>query len=365
MTRRLWLAFLPVALSALLIGTPALAQGDTRPTQMIFTAEYTLSAGEIVPGNLVVVAQQITLEQGSRVEGDVALVGDTIAVNGEVTGELTALGTRITLGNTAHVRSDAVLCAADSITRMPDARVVGAYRPACEDLGAVWNAVVPLAFDPSRWEWGEFSPQTWDWGGLSGFDAAGAGPTAADRLLFSAGLSLVIGAGAALCALFAPFRVRRVSEAALNAPLATFGIGVLSLLIAGAISLVMILSLLLIVTFCLLPLLWLGWAVLALMMLLGWTAIGLPTGAWIMSRLHIRRVSPMVTASLGSMILTFALGLLMLSIWTMPLYLLIGGVVGAWGLGAAILTRLGGQTYPQDIRTRLSAGVHDARAQGV
>lgn len=57
--------------------------------------------------DLVIFASTIALVEGSVVEGDAALVGNTIAVNGRISGELSATASQIVVGERARIDGDA------------------------------------------------------------------------------------------------------------------------------------------------------------------------------------------------------------------------------------------------------------------
>lgn len=344
--RTAWLFALLILLVALPAG-PVLAQEGERP-QVIITDHYLLADGEQVAGSIVVVAETVTLETGSIITGDVALVGGAVTVQGTVQGELTVLGEDIVLADGAYVNGNVFVCA-DAIHRQHNAHITGSYEPGCEEIGSLLGTVVPMAFDASRWQFddGEFDLAEWRQRlGVPSDIQPGDILTLRDRIFGVIGSVLLAGGMAALFTLISPLRLRRVSDAALSAPLSTAGVGVLSLVVAVGITVLVGFSLVLLVTFCLVPFVGLGWVALAIMLMLGWAAISLPFGAWFLARLGVRRVSPVAAGAVGAMLVAAVSGLLALTIWTLPLYLLVVTLLVSWGLGAVILTRFGGQTYP-------------------
>ncbi|MBN2469798.1 MAG: hypothetical protein JXN59_03650 [Anaerolineae bacterium] len=333
------LAFLPVGVS--------LAQGTGRPL-VIFTDHYLLGEADRVDGSLVVVAQTITLESGSVITGDAALLGNAITVEGEIRGELTTLGEDVVLADGSHIEGSVFLCA-DAIHRQHNAHINGSYQPGCEQIGSLLQEVVPVAFDSSRWQWeeGEFSLADWrERMGVTEHVSTVQSLTFGQRMAGMLGVALLAGAFSAMFTLIVPLRLRRVSDAALSAPLTTVGVGLLSLVVAGGVTGLVVLSLVLVITFCLVPFVGLGWVILGVMLLLGWAAISLPFGAWFLARLGVRRVSPVAAATVGALLVAGISGLLALTLWTTPLYILVMLLLASWGLGAVVLTRLGGQIYP-------------------
>lgn len=358
MNRMKWRTGWGVALLVVLLLLPVgmvLAQDGERP-QVIFTDHYLLSDGDLVDGSIIVVAQTVTLEAGSVVTGDAAFLGNAVTVQGTVQGELTALGEDIVLADGADIQGNAFVCA-DAIHRQTDARIGGSYEPGCEEIGSLLGQVVPAAFNASQWQWDEGEFNIAEWRAQLGVPEdlkPGEILSLSDRIFGVIGSVLLAGGMAALFTLIIPLRLRRVSDAALSAPLSTAGVGLLSLVVATGITVLVGFSLVLLITFCLVPLVGLGWVVLAVMLMLGWAAISLPFGAWFLARLGVRRVSPVAAGSVGAMLVAAVSGLLALTIWTLPLYLLLVTLLMSWGLGAAILTRFGGQTYPNP-RAKMSA----------
>ncbi len=361
MTLRKAVALILLAAGLLLAAGITLAQGGdaVASPRLVFTEHYVLSAGQTVAESLVVVARTITLEAGSVINGDAALVGQQVTVHGEVHGELAILADEVVLMESAELDGNVRLCSGQ-IYRARNIRLGGAYSVDCQQLGGLLSQVIPLALDPANWHWEADSAntilQTWHWSRLSDLeDLRPAGQlTPAERLLINTVLALTAGALASLFTLMIPRRLRRISEAALGAPLAAEGIGLLSLIILGAVTGLVVLSLVLLVTFCLVPLVGLAWVVLIVAMVIGWAAISLPVGVWFLDALGVRRINPLLAACLGGVLLTFGIGLLGISVWTMPLYALVAFLLGAWGLGAVVLTRFGGQAYPASGRIRAS-----------
>ena len=340
-----------VALLALAGLGGALAQPPAVQAQggPIFTDNYVLEAGQTIEGDLFVVAQSVTLDESSHVTGSAVLLSDSITVLGTVDGSLSALGNHVVLGPDAAIGSNVTVCADTVFQR--GAAIGGDFNRNCEQLGGLVGDALPAAFDPSRWEWGGVSLRDFvrDRFGTPPLEAINDVP-AQDRLAANFGVALFLAAVAALVTLMIPYRLRRVSDALLSAPISTTVIGITSLVSAGAVSGLWLISLVLILPLCLLPLIGLGWIALALMFVVGWTALSLPAGAWLLAHLNVRRISPVAAASVGAFLLAFGSGLLAISPWTTLLYLIVILFVGSWGLGAVVMTRFGGQRYPNPTR---------------
>ncbi len=339
--------FLPVALTfaALALLLPAAVRAQGGPG-VVLTDRYVLDEGQVIEGDLLVAAPVIILQAGSRVTGNVALLGETIIVQGQVGGCLAVLSDSVTLGAGASIGSDASLCA-DSIRRDDRAVIGGVYSASCDRVGDLIGEVAPLAFDPSRWTWRNFDPAAWDLGRfhwMENIQPPQVSP--AQRLGLGIAWALGIGGLASLYALIFPQSLRRISDAALSAPIASGGVGLLALVLSVVISGVVAVSLILIVTVIFVPLAALLWLALIMLMLIGWAAFGLPTGTWLLARFGVRRASPMAATAIGTTLLTLLLGLLCISDVGGLLACGVVTLLGSWGMGAAILTQLGRYRYP-------------------
>lgn len=345
---------LGLALLAALLALP-LAAGAQGDSGVVITDRYILREGEQVAGDLVVMARTIILQHGSRVAGNAALLGETVTAQGVVEGDLAILGDRVTLADGMQAGGDVTLCGG-RIVRDTRVQIAGEYNASCSRVGDLLRGVAPLAFDPSHWEWEQLEPSDWHWERFDFLPAIQPPQVSpVERLAANVGWSLAMGAVAALVALVAPVRLRRMSDAALTSPVTTGLVGLLSLVVAAAVSVLVILSLVLVVTLCLVPLLGLAWLGLALLIVVGWAALSLPVGAWFLALINVQRVSAVAAATVGAILLAFATGLLTMSNWTLLLYAAIGLVLTGWGLGAVVLTRLGGQAYPNPLPARRGA----------
>lgn len=350
-----------IAVLAAFVLPAAVAQAQGGP---VFTEYYLLQSGERADG-LFVAGRTITLDAGSHVTGDALLIADVITLRGDISGEVVALGRSIVLDEEASIGGDAALCA-QAITDH-GALIEGELSRNCEGMGAALGGILPPSFDPTRRDWGDFDLNAFleEHLGENSLDLS-LGGTPLQRFGAGIGISLLAAALSALTMIVIPYRVRRVSDALLAAPVPTLVVGLATMLAAGAVTGLVIISLVLVVTFCLVPVVGLGGIGLALLAVLGWSGMGLPVGVWLMHQANVRRFNPIVVASLGSFALTFAVHLLAISAWTLALYLLVGLGLTSWGLGAAVLTRGGGQRYPIPIRSvsaRRDSGEAPAQAR--
>jgi hypothetical protein len=149
------------------------------------------------------------------------------------------------------------------------------------------------------------------------------------RGLNALGTALVLALLALLVVSLWPKPTGLVANTVWRSPAASFGVGLLTLLVVAG------LVVLLIITICLSPLLALATAV---AWLFGWIALGWLVGRRLLAALKAKNVAPVWEAGLGVFLITL-LGAVPCIGWLVWL------VGGAFGLGAVVLTRFGSQRY--------------------
>ena len=147
--------------------------------------------------------------------------------------------------------------------------------------------------------------------------------------------SFILAALAVLVVIFWPKTTSRVASTVIGQPLATGGIGLLTLVVGP------ILLLLLMITVCLIPVSIIGILILVVSVVFGWIALGLEVGKRLAIALN-QEYQPVVMAGLGTLVLSLVVnGINFIPCvgWLAPF------VVSAVGLGGVILSRFGTQTY--------------------
>lgn len=305
------IVLLLIILAALFIPQAALAQGPGGD-EFVFGGTYTLAEGETLDGNLYVFGGIATLENRSIVNGDIILAGGTLQVRGEVRGDITATGGLINLDDTAVVRGDVSAFAAH-VNRAQGARVDGSLNTGLTGPfrfvvpGGVRVPSVQLHFDP-----------LWD-------------------TLWFLFRSFMWAAVAVLVVLFLPRNTERTAQAAVNQPLISFGLGLLTAVVAPLLLVVIA------ITIIGIPLTLLGALLLAIAWGFGLIALGTEVGKRL-AQLFNQEWALAVAAGVGTFLLILvsngASRLVPCVGWLVP------AAVGMLGLGAVLLTRLGTQTYP-------------------
>jgi len=286
-----------------------------------FDDAFRLGAGEELDGDRFWVGSRLVFEPESRVRGDMTLIGDEVIVGGLVDGSLTVVASSFTLGDAARVTGDLTYCADRAVVE-PGAQVLGALQ---EECAAGNRATLDRLIGEGRDRWA---------------------PGFLTRLLGTFGRTLFLSAIAALGMVLFPTSLRRMSGSVLRAPLASAGIGCLTLVAAVGISAVYALSLILVVPLLILPLFLLAWLALGLALLVGWAAFAFPVGGWVLRRAGLTPQPPMVQAAAGGLVLGLAVMIWDLLWFTGWIGFLLSTIISAIGLGAVILTRLGTRPYP-------------------
>lgn len=73
------------------------------PDVYVVGGSYIIRAGDVLPGNLRAVFAQVTVEQGARVTGDILSVSSALDLGGGVGGEVLAVGSDVTVRQTARL----------------------------------------------------------------------------------------------------------------------------------------------------------------------------------------------------------------------------------------------------------------------
>jgi hypothetical protein len=310
-----WLAVLAILL------VPGPVQAKSPADDIIVGGTFTLHSGETYNGDLVSLGGKITLEEGSTVDGNVVVIGGSLQVAGRVTENMASIGGSIHLSATAVIDGD-LACIGGEPEMDEGAKVVGKVKSVAGVTFPVDFSVLVQPTEISQWV-NQIGIRNLFW----------ANPLfEATAFLFRV---LIFSAIAVLIVMFLPKQTERIAGVLMRNPVPSFLVGLLTMMIAGAVSIILI------ITICLSPAGLLGLAILFASTLLGWTAIGLEVGKAV-ATLFRQQLHPAAVAGIGTMVLTFLAG----AVWYFPC---VGGILVlmalSFGLGAVVLTRFGGQPY--------------------
>jgi len=210
MKRQLWIVLI-VFVILFGLATPAYAD-DGRNGRIIFGDNVVVKADEVIEGDLVAFGGNVTLEEKSRVLGDLVAFGGNVSIAGEVTGDAVAIGGNVVLKSTAFIGKDLAVIGG-RIDRAEGATVRGDTITSNMWRGTTpW--VGPIPFRPGT-PLGRFDPFAFTFNVIK----------ALMTMLVFAVLAML------LAALF-PAPTDRVKETIRQAPAFSFGIGLLSLIVA-------------------------------------------------------------------------------------------------------------------------------------
>lgn len=317
-------------------------------------SDYRLS--DTFEGDLVILAKTIVLEPGSRITGSASLIADSIVVGGLIEGNLTTLSDQLQLASGAHVAGSALLAGdtitiagqvggsvevtSDSLTISPDTEVSGTLMP-CVDTLTGGDSLTLTDCEASR----SFAPVEMLIGLRSQsvtLDAMQfAAPGNALLLLILSSLTMV-GFSTLTVTMF-PRQISHIEEAIRSRPRSLVGAGFATfLLIIGlCAALVMLLAFLPPLGLLLLPVYFVFGLLLLALVVAGLVTLSMVLGDWLMARFGRVSAPPLITVVVGSLVLSSALTLIVL----LPFGFLIGAaalaLVSSVGVGAALFTRLG------------------------
>jgi hypothetical protein len=281
------------------------ADGDRTAT----TGDLILKPGDVVEHNAIALLGNIEVPVGATVKNDVHALNGNITIAGTVDHDVIATNGDVTLSSTARVGHD-VQVINGTLNREPGAQVGGNVRES--------TAPAP---DEDR-----------EVGGILGLIA---------RLFGNLGLGLVFVVLGTLLVLVAARPVERVVTALEIAPWPAAGVGIVTgVFLVPVLALVSLVLVITIVGILVLPFLWLAvgvaWAA-------GLTVMGLWTGR------RLAESGRLPAAANGSLLVTAACGmaalagvLALLSAIVPWLGTLVTYFVGFVGLGAGLLSRIGG-----------------------
>lgn len=292
--------FLPL-LAALLLLTGC--EGQTFYQGSLVTGDrHVLSAGETLPGELLITEGEFVLEEGAALEGSLYVLGGSVRIDGTVRGSVSLFLGALALGETAVIEGTLNISGGE-LMQDPAATIQGAI---------TYGAEGQLDTLPEG-----------DRGLLSGVS-----------VFWLVAQGVLVAALGGLLAQFAPRRLARAAEAVRRYPVASGAMGLLLFIVGPALLVFMALTVLLI------PLTVLGILAGLLLVASGWCATGAVLGDWLAGR--VRRSLPYTLSTFaGTLVVVVASGLLLV----LPLGALAFFPLAAAGVGAVALTRFGYVTF--------------------
>jgi hypothetical protein len=274
---------------------------------------FRLEADESYRGGQHLVVVNVDLERDSRVRGDMGITAaDEVNIDGHVDGDLTVVAKKLTIGADAQISGDLNYClVGDSDLQIDEAAVIWGEVRECND------ATLQVTLSSNR------------------------SANYFLRFVGNVALSLIVGLLAALGTIFFPGQLAVIRRTAYRQRWTSVGLGVLTLIVAMGLFSLWRLSLAIVVPIILAPGVVVGGLALMVMAGAGMISVAQPPGRWLMRRLRLGEQIPIVSSTVGSVLLTFAI----LSFRIVPalgfITALLMAVLASWALGAALLTRAG------------------------
>ncbi len=306
----------------LLVPTQSVSAQGLFDGPVIFGGSYTVEGGETLNGDLVVFGGVILVEEGALVTGSVVLIGGTLTINGEVEGDVVAVGGAASLGENAIVHGDLATAGA-SLHREEGSIVEGETIYNTPGFSSDVDPFIPvIPAIPGAPEM-PFVPNT---------------PVVVHTnplwtILGVFGRSLAMGLLAMLVALFLAEPTRRVGQAVIDQPAVAGGLGFLTVFVAPLAILVLAL------TIILAPIAILAVLLFLVAILYGWIALGIEVGERFTKMLKQEWALPL-SAGFGAFLLTLisaSVELIPCIGWLMPF------IIGTLALGGVIMSRFGSQ----------------------
>jgi len=313
MTRLRLITVLLVLVACLGLAMPVLAEGTDEPLTYL-AEDYVLSSGETYVGDILVIAGTATLEEGSILEGTLALIGGEATIAGFVDGDVIAMGGAVGLDSTAEITGD--LAAVGALRRHAGAIVHGTVIEGAEDSDAL-SKLSELAEERQ-------------------LDVASP-PTAMATVMNLARLLItfiaVVGVSILVTVLL-PENTHSIGQVMTQSALLSLAVGVVTLLLTAVV-------LPLLVIICIgIPIALFLLLALVVVSILGWATAGRLVGCRVLGWVGSEEGRPAVVTLLGVGLLT-ALSMVPCLGWALAVLAL------SWGIGAVILSRLGTRSDAQ------------------
>ncbi len=301
---------------SVVLPTTVFAAGNN-DDKVIFGGNYTLEEGETLNGDLVVFGGNVILETDSTINGDTVVFGGNVTSNGTINGNLVALGGIVTLGSAAQINGDLTVVGS-SYEQDPNARITG---------NIVTEDSVPFDFQLPK-NLGLFQ------GTFPRFQLNQL-PFVSPAWFF---FRVLIWTGlAVLIALFIQDQAAVINRAAFSEPIMSAVVGLGVILVAPLVLIALI------ITILLSPVSLVGIFALIAAWVVGLVSVSIEVGRRLSRAMNLTWSVPLM-AALGMFILVLffnGFNQLVPCVGWLPKFML-----GAWVIGAVVLTRFGTHAYP-------------------
>ncbi len=305
-----------IVLLTFALPTPAFAS-ESSDGRVVLGGTYRLESGEILDGDLAVIGGAAYLEEESRVTGSVLVLGGNLEVYGQIDGDVIIVGGNTNLGPAALIRGDVATLGGN--VNAGTAQIEG-------EVISGTDFAIPYDFKNFEFNFDQFAVPVMPNLAMS-IEA---------RVISYLFMSFLMTAIAVMVVLFWPKPTRTAAEVVITKPAAAGGMGLLTIFV------VMPVLTLLVITVCLIPVSLFGLLVFGLAWVFGIVVLGYEVGNRLEKVLN-QDFQPVLSAGLGTLVLSLVVG----GVAFIPcIGFLFSLLVGAFGLGAVLLTRFGTRTYP-------------------
>jgi hypothetical protein len=286
-----------------------------QPGKLVAGGTYTLQSGETLNEDLTVIGGNVTLEDDSTVNGNIALTAGTMNISGTVNGDIVVTSATLSLLSGAEVNGKITLAA--GVLNRDGSAIVNGEIEESGNIPMVETRPITLPFTLTGL-WAEGLPGDLIWLGLGYI-----------------GNVFLLAALAVLGAVFISEPMGRLGRAASQQPLATFALGLMTLIVA------VISILFLTFTLIFIPLAILIFLALLFLTVYGWLGIGFEVGERFAAQFKQVWAAPL-SAGLGTL---FFSAVIIGVGWIPCLGWAIVSIVIMIGIGATLLTRFGTTDY--------------------
>jgi hypothetical protein len=278
-------------------------------TRVVFGGNFTLEDGERLDEDLTIFGGNATIKAGAVIDGSVRIFGGRLDLNGEVSGNISAAGGILNLGDEARIEGDVIVAGA-VLDRETGAVIKG-------DL--ITDAGLPIT--DTRID-GMLSPFYWQISSFASFLT----------FVFS---SFALAALAVLVVMFFEKPTLNIARTSVRQPALSAGMGCMTVVVLPLAIVILILSI------CLLPVGLVLVLAAGVVITFGWIGLGYEVGRRLMEMLKQDWAEPF-SAGIGTFFLVIVGGTLS----QIPcIGWLFAAVITVIGLGAVLLTRFGTQDY--------------------
>jgi hypothetical protein len=321
--KKLWFAFLISTLVLTFGVSVAFASGLADRT--IWGGNNVIQSGQSVSGNLTIFGGNTTIEDGAIITGDMTVMGGNATLAGTVEGDVVVFGGSVDLQSTAVIEGNLVR-SGGMVNAQEGYEVQGSEVTGFD--GNFGNLPIPVPW-PDIVETPD--PR---------FSLLSEALRVVSEIVTAFGVAVVAGLFAIVVMLFLPDQTARVTAAIGSTPMLSGLVGLLTLLAVPIVAAVIA------ITICLSPLSLIGMLVYALALFFGWLAFGVLFGDRLATAVRWPYLSPVVSAALGTFIITLLVnGLNLFPVVGWIFSAIAGLVVASIGLGAVVLTRFGTRPY--------------------